>query len=243
MDERPDRAERVNELPTLATLATREALAFLDRFLPQPPARLLIISDGDGDTARALARRGYAVTALDEELSHYEPDLRFDAVLFTGSLHALQPVGRALDQAVQLLAPGGRILAEEPAFDRVNVHTARWFYDLESVLVAAEILEPPNAVHAAERRPLARWRLEHSFDPPLATGHDMLAAARERLDLSVVEEAPRLYRRLAERARNGPHAGPRAARVLEVVFELESRLVRERDIAAAGLRFVGKPLL
>ena len=71
----------------------------------------------------------------------------------------------------------------------------------------------------------------------------MLAAARERLELSVVEEAPFLYRGFAARAKDGPRAGPRAGRVLEVVFELESRLVRERDIAAAGLRFAGKPLL
>jgi SAM-dependent methyltransferase len=240
-------------------LPTREALAFLERFLPQPPARLLQIGAGDGETALALARRGYAVAALEEglatearrsevewiamELSHFEADTRFDAVVFTGTLHALQPVGRALDRAVDLLAPGGLVLAEELAFDRVNVHTARWFYDLESVLVAAEIIEPPSSDHAAERRPLARWRLEHALDPPLASGHDMLAAARERLDLSAVEEAPSLYRRFAERVRNGPRAGPRAARVLEVVFELESRLVRERDIAAAGPRFVGKPLL
>jgi hypothetical protein len=71
----------------------------------------------------------------------------------------------------------------------------------------------------------------------------MLAAAREHLELSAVEEAPYLYRHLAARVRNGPHEGPRAERVLEVVFELERRLVRERDLAAAGLRFAGKPLL
>src|SRR4029079_14643523 len=98
------------------------------------------------------------------------------AVLFTDSLLALQPVGRALDRAVDLRRPGGLVLAEELAFDRVNVHPARWFYYLESVLVAAEIVEPPDAVHAAERRPLARWRQEHASDPPLASGHDLLAA-------------------------------------------------------------------
>jgi hypothetical protein len=243
----------------MTALATRETLAFLERFLPPPPARLLQVGVGDGDLALALARRRYVVAALDEglaaeargsevewipaELIHYEPERPFDAVLFTDSLLALQPVGRALDRSVDLLGPGGLVLAEELAFDRVNVHTARWFYDLESVLVAAEIVEPPDAVHAAERRPLARWRQEHASDPPLASGHDLLAAARDRLDLAAVEEAPALYRRFAGRARNGPRAGPRGTRVLEVVFELESRLIRERDIAAAGLRFVGKRLL
>lgn len=243
----------------MTNLTARETLAFLERFLPAAPARLLQVGAGDGAVALALAGRGYAVAAIDEGLSpqartgsvewvpaeflHYEPEQPFDAVLFTGSLHALQPIGRALDRACDLLAPDGIVLAEELAFDRVNVHTARWFYDLESVLVAAEVIEPPDPAHAAERRPLARWRLEHTFDPPLASGHDMLAAARDRVELSAVEEAPQLYRHLAARVRNGPQAGPRAERVLEVVLDLERRLVRERDVAAAGLRFVGKRLL
>ena len=236
-------------------VALRETIAFLERHLPPPPARLLQVGAADGAVALELARRRYAVTALDEaappergdaplewieaEFSNFTPDEPFDAVLFTNALHALQPAGRTLDRALAALAPGGLLLAEEVAFDRVNVHTARWFYDLESVLVAADVIEPPDPAYAAERRPLARWRQEHASDPPLATGHDMLAAARERLELSAVEEAPFLYRGFAARAKGGP----RGVRVLEVAFELESRLIRERDIAAAGLRFVGKPLL
>ena len=81
-------------------------------------------------------------------------------------------------------------MAEQVAFDRVNVHTARWLYDLESVLVAAEAIAPPDPRHAEERRPLARWRLEHVADPPFSSGHDLLAAARERLEMTLVEEAP-----------------------------------------------------
>jgi len=224
-------------------LTVRETLSFLERFLPAAPARFLQVGTDEGAIAHALEGRGYAAAAIDDEHLHGAPDQRFDAIFFAGSLHALQPIGRTLERACHLLAPGGMILAEALAFDRVNVHTARWFYDLESVLVAAEVIEPPEAGPAAERRPLARWRLEHAFDPPLASGHDMLAAAREHLELSAVEEAPYLYRHLAARVRNGPHEGPRAERVLEVVFELERRLVRERDLAAAGLRFAGKPLL
>ncbi len=238
-----------------APLPERETLRFLERFLPAAPARVLEVGAGGGAISRALARRGYEVTALDEapdasaqadgspvawvsaDFHHYEPDRPFDAVLFTRSLHHMPPLDRALDRARGALAPGGVLIAEEFAFDRVNVHTARWLYDLESVLVAAELVTPPAPEHAAERRPLARWRQEHTTDPPLASGHDMLAAARERFELGTVEEAPYLYRYLAERMSAGEPAG----RVLHAVFELECRLMRERDIAAAGLRFVGKP--
>lgn len=241
---------------TVIPLASRETLAFLERSLPPAPARLLQVGAGDGEVARELTHRGYEVTALDEtprprefegawieaEFLHVEPDTPFDCLLFTDSLRSLQPIARALDRAVEQLAPRGLLLVEDLAFDRVNVHTARWLYDLESVLVAADVITPPAPETSAERRPLARWRLEHAFDPPLASGHDLLAAARERFELTAVEEAPYLYRELA--ARSHPDADdPRAARVLDAVFQLEQRLVRERDIAAAGLRFAGKRLL
>jgi ubiquinone/menaquinone biosynthesis C-methylase UbiE len=234
-------------------IGLRETLRFLDRHLPTPPARVLEVGAGDGAVAVALADRGYAATALDlpggeprthagvewieADFLHYEPGRPFDAVLFTRSLHHMQPIERALDRAREALAPEGLLIAEEFAFDRVNVHTARWLYDLESVLVAAGIVAPAPPEHEAERRPLARWRLEHQHDPPLASGHDMLAAVRERFELKAVEEAPYLYRYLGERM----SAEPTADRVLETVFELEARLIRERDIAAAGLRFMGKP--
>ncbi len=234
-------------------IGLRETLRFLDRHLPTPPARVLEVGAGDGAVAAALADRGYAATALDlpggeprahagvewieADFLHYEPGRPFDAVLFTRSLHHMQPIERALDRAREALAPEGLLIAEEFAFDRVNVHTARWLYDLESVLVAAGIVAPAPPEHEAERRPLARWRLEHQHDPPLASGHDMLAAVRERFELKAVEEAPYLYRYLGERM----SAEPTADRVLETVFELEARLIRERDIAAAGLRFMGKP--
>ena len=237
-------------------LPARETLTFLERCLPPSPSRLLQVGAGGGVVAGELARRGYAVTALDDappppefrgdwieaEFLHYEPDVPVDALLFTDALRALQPIGRALDRAVEHLAPGGLLIAEDLAFDRVNVHTARWFYDIESVLVAADVIGPGAADAVAERRPLARWRLEHSSDPPLASGHDLLAAARERLELTMVEEAPYLYREIAGRLLQDARE-PRTARVLEAVYQVEQRLVRERDIAAAGLRFAGKRLL
>lgn len=230
--------------------------SFLERFLPAPPARVLVVGGDEPGVAASLAALGHDVTAVDEgiepsddagadrvrwipvDLHLHDASEPYDAVAFAFSLHRAAPVGRALDRALSLLAPEGLLLAEEVAFDRVNVHTARWLYDLEAVLVAAETLRPPDPRFAAERRPLLRWRQEHAAEPPLASGHDMLAAARERLSLLAVEEAPYLYRYLAPRLERGA----RGARVLREVYELECRLTRERDIAAAGLRFAGRPV-
>ena len=232
-----------------------ETLRFLERALPPAPARLLEVGCGDGAIAATLAERGYAVIALDESLAVAASSAAapvtwvesnflfydgaaggkpFDAVLFTRSLHHVAPLDRALDRAAALLRPGGRLLAEEFAFDRVTLPTARWWYDLESILVAAGILTPPDPALAAVRNPLGRWRQEHAHDPPLPSGHDMLAAVRERFETGPAEEAPYLYRYAHERA----VPGEAAERAVRQIFEVESRLVRERDIAAAGLRIV-----
>jgi SAM-dependent methyltransferase len=252
----------------ITPLPVVETLRFLARALPPAPSRLLEVGCGDGRVARALAARGYDVTALDESLApepdpseervrwveadflFYEPGdpasrgTPFDAVLFTRSLHHIAPLDRALDHAAGLLGPGGRLVAEEFAYDRVTGPTARWWYDLEAVLAAAGLLPPPDPALAAVRNPLGRWRQEHAHDPPLASGHAMLGAIRERFDIGPAEEAPYLYRYVADRAA-GP-AGPASssgdvfARLVREVFEIESRLIRERDIAAAGIRITGR---
>jgi len=235
-------------------LLVETTLAFFDRFLPPPPARLLVVGGDAPDLPAALAGRGHEVTAVDEgivasrapggdrvrwleaDFLHHDAPEPYDVVAFAWALHRAAPVAAALDRARALLRPAGLLVAEELAFDRVNVHTARWLYDLETVLAAAGALLAPDPRFAAEGRPLLRWRQEHAADPPLVTGHDLLAAARERFALEAVEEAPYLFRYLADRIPEGA-AG---AAVLRAVFQLETRMTRERDIAAAGLRFVGR---
>lgn len=246
---------------TPAELPTEETLRYLTRMLPAPPLRLLEVGAGRGTVALALAARGYAVTALDEAVEksgshgmervrwveadflYYEESEPYDVVLFTRSLHHMAPASRALDRAHAFLKPGGVWVAEEFAFDRVNLPTARWYYDLESIVDATGILAPETGILApadeestADGNPLGRWRREHAHDPPLQSGHDMLAAARERFEMTAVEEAPYLYRYLCDRLEESERGLAVARRFLEI----ESRLIRERDVAAAGLRMVGR---
>jgi SAM-dependent methyltransferase len=241
-------------------LPVEETLRYLGRALPAPPARLLEVGCGDGLVAAALALQGYEVTALDDPLAIDEAASRvqaplpvrwvetnflfyeaangaasFDAVLFTRSLHHISPLDRAIDRAAELLRPGGQLVAEEFAVDRVTLQTARWWYDTEALLAAADLLPPPDPALEAVRNPLGRWRQEHAHDPPLATGHDMLAAVRGRFRTGPAEESPYLYRYAHARAR--PTAA--AAAVVRRILEIESRLIRERDIAAAGIRITG----
>ncbi len=242
----------------MARLQIEETLRFLERHLPASPSRVLEVGCGGGEIAMALAARGYGVTGLDAALAvpthagrgageeagvrwieadflFYEEAAPYDAVLFTRSLHHMAPVAKALNRAAALLRPGGRFLAEEFAFDRVNIQTARWYYDLEAVLASAGLIPPPDPALREIRNPLGRWRQEHAADPPLQSGHAMLAASRERFDLGPAEEAPYLYRSFADRM----EPGERSDRIAREIFEIESRMIRERDLASAGLRLAG----
>ena len=242
-------AGRVSGLPV------EETVRYLTRVLPPPPLEVLEVGAGDGAVALALAAMGYTLTALDESLGlpartdieseavrwiesdflAFEGRGEFDVVVFTRSLHHIAPLDRALDRALEALRPGALLVAEEFGYDRVNLPTARWFYDLESVLIAAGVLAPAEESDTGGN-PLGRWRREHAHEPPLATGHAILAATRERFELSPLEEAPYLYRYLCERMEESARGRHTAERILT----LETRLIRERDIAAAGLRFTGK---
>jgi hypothetical protein len=141
----------------------------------------------------------------------------------------------AIARAAALLEPRGVLIGEEFAYDRVTLPTARWYYDLEYLLVGTGILSA-SGEESVEGNPLGRWRREHAHDPPLLTGHAMLAAAREQFEITAADEAPYLYRNFCERL----EGSDRGARVARAIFEVESRLLRERDVTAAGLRIVGK---
>ena len=236
-----------------AAIPLEETLRFLKRALPPAPLRILEVGAGDGSIAIELARAGYDVTGIDEssgkpeaagaeqvrwieaDFLHYDEEQPFGAVIFTRSLHHMASAEAAIARASDLLDSQGILIGEEFAYDRVNLPTARWYYDLEVVLVDSEVLAPSGS-EGTEGNPLGRWRKDHAHDPALLTGHAMLAAARERFELTAADEAPYLYRYFCERLEESE----RGARVGRRIFELESRLLRERDVTAAGLRIVGK---
>ena len=253
--------------PEPIQVAIAETISYLKRVLPAPPARVLDVGCGNGELLHALGAEGYAVFGIDtdgESIARAEArggraveadflafeDKPFDVVFFGSSLHHIFPLTAALERAQELLASGGLLVAEEFDIESVDVDTARWLYDLESVLQAAGLLatdehahdaghhQPSSSAgprgHADIHDPLDRWRIEHLHDPPLTSGEDMVTGIAAGFDVRLVERAPYLYRSFCERM----HPGTRSRTVCRRVLELENAGIAAESLVAAGLRVV-----
>ncbi|GIG88226.1 class I SAM-dependent methyltransferase [Plantactinospora endophytica] len=167
--------------PDAGVTAARIAdqMAYLSGWLPPAPARILDAGCGRGDLARALARAGYTVTAVDvdpvtvgtavargapaivADLLHYQDDRPFDVVLCVLSLHHMTDLAGAVRRAWSLLRPGGLLVVDEFAWERADPATAGWYHDTAALLAAAGRLapvplDPPEAAPLATVEPRDR---------------------------------------------------------------------------------------
>jgi len=197
---------------------------FVETHLPPAPGRVLEVGCGRGDLARGVARLGYEVTAIDpeapagsifqpvslEELSDPGP---FDAVLANLSLHHIPDLRAALAKIQRLLRPGGRLIVDEHAWDRLDEPTARWYLEQRAAI-------DHEALGSVEGR-LEEWVADHA-------GLHTSAAMRTELDRHFEERffvwTPYLNREL------GKGIDDRA----------EQALIDAGAIQATGFRYVGE---
>jgi SAM-dependent methyltransferase len=113
---------------------------FVAAHLPAAPARVLEVGCGRGALARSMARLGHDVLAIDpgapdgalfervslEDLADPGP---FDAAVANRSLHHIHDLPAAVEKLARLLAPGGRLLLHEHAWDNVDGPTLRWYHE------------------------------------------------------------------------------------------------------------------
>ena len=204
--------------------------AFAREHLPAPPARVLEIGCGGGEVALALAGDGYDVTAIDPRapdgpifrqvgLEEFLDEDGFDAVVASVSLHHLERLDAAVDRIAQLLRPGGLLVVEEFAKERLTGVTARWYHLQRQALAAVGLDGKPVAEDFDEW--LAHWHEGHADVHPAA---DVRRA---------------LERRFAERfAAWGPYLFDH--RLQDAVEPLERALIKAGAIEATGFRYVGQ---
>ena len=200
---------------------------FAREHLPAPPARVLEVGCGQGELTTALAVAGYDVLGIDPrapsgelfrrlKLEDVEETESFDAVVAAFSLHHIRDLDAALDKIAGLLPPGGFLVVDEFAWDRLDETTLDWLYGQRRALAAAGHGEAPGS-HAELQ---SQWEAEH-------LGLHEFAALREGLDTHfeqrTFEWVPFLHRMLAGVA-------------TEV---LEQALIDAGAIQALGFRYAG----
>jgi SAM-dependent methyltransferase len=231
-----------------------ETARFLSGALPRPPCRVLEVGCGSGAVAARLQAQGWTMAGIDiapdaataareRGIETVQGDFLtyrggpFDAVVFTRSLHHLESVGEAVERAHAMLRPGGMVLAEEFAVERMDVETARWFYELTSLLETCGVMTPDlegEATMAASQ--LDRWFQEHEAHAPVHTGEELMIALGSRFDIQSTRSAPYLYRRV------GRLLAPTSlgVRVANWVFEVESMRIAQMTLKPVGLRVLGR---
>jgi SAM-dependent methyltransferase len=201
--------------------------SFVREQVGAPPARLLEIGCGAGKLALELDAVGYGVVAVDpvapegpifrrmrfEDLDEPGP---FDAVVASSSLHHVHDLGAVLDRVRSLLAPGGRVVVDEFAWERLDEPTADWYYGQLRALGAALDKDVPASLDAVR----TRWETEHAG---LHTGGALVRELDARFVRRRYETEPYLYRELG---------GP-------ATEELERMLVDAGAIQPLGFRYVG----
>ena len=106
---------------------TGELQEFIARWLPAPPAWVLDVGCGDGESTGWLRDRGHHALGVDPEAPHGDgfersriQDLAagapFDGALAIRSLHHVGGLDDAVEVIARALEPGGRLVAFEFAF-------------------------------------------------------------------------------------------------------------------------------
>jgi SAM-dependent methyltransferase len=228
----------------VSTVAVPHVLAHLKPLLPAPPARILEAGCGRGALAVALADLGYAVTGVDRnaemaaaarergvtviQADVHDVSGEYDVVLFTRSLHHAENLDDIVAHAVTLLAPGGQVVIEEFAWERVDQAAAEFLHDNRALLVATGLLD----TELPDGDLLDAWVAGHDF---LHQGSAMLTAlSRTGSELTTVA-TPILWRLIDGRGGAWAEPATRVADALNAVRQAEERRIAAGELPPVGL--------
>jgi SAM-dependent methyltransferase len=206
-------------------------------------AEIIEVGCGEGHVASELTRRGFRVTGVDPDPAAIAqaqqrgvravvaswPELdsaKVDAVVFTRSLHHINPLRPAIAKALESLKPEGRVLIEDFAFDEASEATIEWFMKILRSPRATALVSPKSGhfiaglLSAAD--PVAAWQSAH--DHELHSISTMMEAVAERFTILETRALPYLYRYLIPTLPETPEAAAFVADVLR----------REEDLGAQG---------
>jgi SAM-dependent methyltransferase len=201
-----------------------DVAAFVEEHLPPTPARVLEIGCGAGDLARAVARLGYRIVAIDPKapdgdifeavsLQEFAGRGPYDAALANRALHHIPDLAGALDKVARLLRSGARMIVHEHSWERMDEPTARWYLEHRGPIDPAA----PRSIEGF----LTDWKADHAGLHGYA---EMRAELDERFTERFFAWTPYLYTELGGAS-----------------VEAEERvLIEAGKIQAIGFNYVGE---
>ena len=236
---------------------TRETLHFLISHI-SAGAEILEVGCGDGGVARELLNRGYHVTGLDADPeaiakaqargvptvfgSWPASDLGVspDAIVFTRSLHHINPLTEAIARASELLNPKGLLLIEDFAFEEVDERTVNWFVSVLRSKQAKALIHPIADQLATDLLAAAdvmqTWQDNHGRN--LHAFETMTKAVVQRFGIRENLSVPYLYRYLVPVLADTPEA----ISFIDAIFREETVLGGREEIVLVGRRIVASAI-
>lgn len=215
--------------------------------------RVLEVGCGTGALARRLGAAGFEVIAVDVALGDRRPapgvafvesdflalDAEpFDAVVFSASLHHINPLQRAIAHAARLLVPSGLLVVDDFDLDAADADTLRWYYEVQELLAAAGLypndrIDPPAGSQPGDDL-VARWRAHHTHEPPLHTGSQMRLAISEWFAIRELRMIDFLHRYIGK----GLPQDERGAAIAAHVAATERNKIAQGSLTPVGLRLL-----
>lgn len=220
-------------------VATRYTMEFVTRSLPRSATDVLEIGCGTGELAAIMAKSGLKIDAIDPDescvaearargvsarLGSWPDDVekRYDAILFTRSLHHIHDLGGAVSAAAAAVRDNGRIIVEDFRAEGGSGRSRTWFGDMVESLFGNQ----------AEVEALLAKAAPGSGDHDLHAS-SAIAEALVRTGEVRSEEAAYYFRYV--------EAAFGSEEIAQSVLEQELSLIASGAIDALGKRFVLSP--
>ena len=233
---------------------TRYTYDFVERFLPSECRRILEVGCGTGELAARLLKDGHTVVAIDSDPESVTaarnlgvdahvatwPDFdegRFDAVLFTRSLHHIHPLDHSVRHAAASLRDGGRIIVEDFAYESADEKTLRWFSSALRLLEATGSLTVNDEFLdkvLSKTATLKAWRQNHEIE--LHTAAEIDAQLEQTLGHAIRENAAYYFRYIAKAVT----VTAKRDVILQAFAEQQQTLATDGSIVPLGRRFVAR---
>ena len=236
---------------------------YVQRAVGASPRRIVEIGCGGGEIAAALAACGHEIVGVEPDATRAAaamrrgvavvlgswPDRefvdrergRFDAALFTRSLHHMHDLGGALASAASVLAPGGLLVVEDFAYDAANEDDVHWLLAWVGSLRAAGVLKPGSELMPwaeAGVDAVGEWRANHEHG--LHGWETILAAARVRFTGVRWEATPYLFRYLCEMLTESRADAETMSRVCAAALVAEDRRAQQTGRLPVGRRLIAR---